>query len=75
MAEPVCAIKCVHCNALIPSPIKFATKDVFLSSTLVGNQLQCKKCGELTRCNKENMYFNPKDGTIHTGEETIPDAE
>lgn len=73
MAEPVCLIKCKHCKQQFRSPIQFGNPTAFFTSTLVGNEAQCSKCRKMTGCNKENMYFNDRDGTVYHGSETIPD--
>jgi hypothetical protein len=49
------SVRCGHCQAWIPSPVYFSESETFDTSTLLGNQLQCRSCGELTACNKENM--------------------
>ncbi len=74
MQKPTCVIKCLCCKELTPSPIQYSDKESFLSSSLIGNKVTCQKCGKMTRCDKENMYFNPHDGTIHTGEDTMPEG-
>ena len=72
MAEPVCLIKCNECKQLFQSPMQFGAATAFFTSSLAGNEAQCRECGKMTNCNKENMYFNDRDGTIFHGAETIP---
>ena len=72
MAETVCRIKCLHCRQFFETFMGDPDTKTFLGGSLSGNQMTCRHCGKMTPCNKENMYFNPKDGTIHTGEDTIP---
>lgn len=74
MSAPVCLIKCLACRRQFPSPIQFATREAFLSSSLVDNEVQCTACSSMTHCNKENMYFNNRTGHIHHGTATIPSA-
>ncbi len=74
MQKPVCLIKCNHCKKQFRSPIQFDTPGPFFTSTIANNNARCRECGRMTRCNKENMYFNDRDGTIHHGDETIPEA-
>ena len=71
-ADTTCLIKCIECSRLFPSPIQFATMNAFLGSALLGNEVQCPQCGNMTSCNKENMYFRDGDG-IHHGDETLPE--
>jgi hypothetical protein len=73
MSEPVCLIKCDHCKRQFRSPIQFGRSEAFFTSALVGNQVQCCECRKMTRCNKENMYFNARDGTVFHGTETTPE--
>ncbi len=73
MAEPVCLIKCDHCKRQFRSPLQFGAATQFFSCMLIGNQVQCAECGKMTGCDKENMYFNDRDGTVFHGDETIPD--
>lgn len=73
MAEPVCFIKCNHCKRQFPSPFAFKAARTFFTSSLVGNEIHCRECGKMTRCNRENMYFNSRDGTVYHGSETIPE--
>lgn len=73
MAEPVCLIKCNHCKRQFRSPMQFKAARPFFTSTLVGNEVQCRECGKMTRCNKENMYFNDRDGTVYHRDEIIPE--
>ena len=59
--KPLCEIKCLHCDQWLGSPIQFGDADSFFTSTLVGNQVQCPKCGKMTGCNKANMRFRTGD--------------
>ena len=52
-----CEIKCLKCGNWFRSGIQFGDAESFFSSTLKGNKHQCRKCGEMTDCNKENMRF------------------
>lgn len=55
-------IKCSNCDSWIPSPFMFGDMESFDSSTLIGNKVQCQKCGTMTSCNKENMRVRSQDG-------------
>ncbi len=52
-----CRIHCLKCKAVFNSPIQFGDAESFFTSTLIGNKVQCPKCGEWTDCNKKNMRF------------------
>lgn len=73
MTEPVCLIKCTDCKRLFPSRTQFGTADAFYTGNLARNEVQCRKCGENTPCNRENSYFNPRDRRIATAQDTTPD--
>lgn len=70
--EPVCLVKCIDCKETFRSMIQFGDAQSFFTSTLVGNTVQCPKCGAMTLCNKENMYFNDGQGNVEHGKDTIP---
>jgi hypothetical protein len=72
MAETVCLIKCTHCKSQFPSPVQFGTAEAYFTSTLVGNEVTCSRCKKSTACNRDNMYFNDRTGTVDHGEQTIP---
>lgn len=57
-------IRCLDqsCNAWFNSPIFFGDSESFDTSTLIGNTVQCPKCGRMTPCNKENMRVRAADG-------------
>jgi predicted RNA-binding Zn-ribbon protein involved in translation (DUF1610 family) len=57
-------IRCEHCREWFPSPIGFGESESFESSTmvLIGNQVQCPKCGKMTGCDKENMRLRHEAG-------------
>ncbi len=58
---PSCEIRCEHCREWFRSPFQFGKKEAFFTSTLVGNQAICRRCGEATGCNHENMRFRAED--------------
>ena len=72
MAEPVCLIKCDHCKQQFSSPIQLGGARAFFTCQLVGTVVRCRKCGTMTPCNRENMYFSDRDGMVHHGSDTIP---
>jgi hypothetical protein len=72
MGESVCLIKCAHCQEKFRSPIQFMTQAAFISCSLVGNVVTCPSCRRDTHCNKENMYFNDREGNVSHGSDTIP---
>ncbi len=53
------------CATWFPSPISFGDMESFDSSMLVGNSVQCPKCGKMTPCNKENMRVHSPKGGFH----------
>ncbi len=55
-------IRCEYCGAWFPSPICCGDDASFDTSTLIGNQVQCAKCGKMSGCNKENMRLRSEDG-------------
>lgn len=55
MAETL--VVCPNCKEIFKSPIAFGDRKSFESSTLVGNIVNCPKCGQMVPCNKENMIF------------------
>lgn len=55
-------IKCQHCGSWFSSPIAFGDGDVFDSTILEGNRVQCGSCGRMTGCDKENMRAVFPDG-------------
>ena len=55
-------IRCKECGAWFRSPINFGGTDSFDTSTLIGNQVQCRSCGKMTGCDKENMRVHFDDG-------------
>jgi hypothetical protein len=54
-------IRCEHCQQWFRSPIGFGSAEAFFSSTLIGNKAQCRHCGKMTGCNKENMRWRADD--------------
>ena len=72
MPEPVCLIKCLSCKQQFPSPLQFSTARTFFTSTLMGSSISCPNCGNMTRCNRENMYFNDREGGIQHGDQIVP---
>ena len=71
---PVCLIKCLSCGELVRSFIQFGDAKSFFTADLGGNKMQCPKCGNMTDCNKENIYFNDRHGNIVCGKDTIPEG-
>ena len=69
-----CRIRCLLCREFFPSPIEFGSADLFYSSALVGNTVQCRHCGRLTDCNKNNMRFFG-DGEGFVGKDTVGPPE
>lgn len=66
-------VRCKACSAWNPSGIGFANKEVFETATLTGNRQQCRKCGAMTPCNKENMRWAQSDGKGgFVGKDTTP---
>lgn len=63
-------IRCSHCKKWIPSPIGFGDQRSFDSSTLLGNIVQCSKCGKMTGCNKENMRVRYEGSSGFVGLDT-----
>ena len=55
-------IRCLHCGAWFSSPIFFGHMESFDTSTLIGNQVQCSSCGNMTDCNKDNMRVRVRSG-------------
>jgi len=51
----------MHCESLFDSPIQFANKDAFFTSSLIHNALTCPSCKKTTGCNKNNMIFHAED--------------
>jgi hypothetical protein len=53
------AIICANraCREAFSSPIFFGDVQSFESSLTWGNKAQCPRCGQLTDCNKENMFY------------------
>ncbi|MDT3497169.1 hypothetical protein NLU03_22965 [Bacillus toyonensis] len=62
-------IQCTKCKTWFPSPIFFGDMNSFDTSILVGNTVSCPSCGNMVKCNKENMRVRSKDGGF-TGNET-----
>lgn len=58
---PTCEIRCEHCGAWFQSPMQFGNADAFFGSVLLGNQVQCRHCGKMGGCNKENMRFRAEN--------------
>ena len=52
-----CRIVCLHCRQEFHSPLQFRNAEAFFTCTLVGNTVQCRKCGSETGCGKENMRY------------------
>ena len=55
-------IQCINCKEWFVSPIFFGDIDSFDSSTMIGNRVNCPKCGSIVPCNKENMRVRSSDG-------------
>jgi hypothetical protein len=55
-------IRCQHCRKWFPSPIFFGDSESFDTSALFGNLAQCRHCGKMTGCNKENFRARFEDG-------------
>ncbi len=55
-------IRCSGCSKWSTSPINLGDSQTFDTSTLIGNQAQCPKCGAMMRCDKENMRVRFTDG-------------
>lgn len=62
-------VRCQHCKAWFPSPIRFGNLDSFKGNTLMGNLSQCPACGGMTPCNKENMRVITDDGQFYMGDD------
>ncbi|SFR77008.1 hypothetical protein SAMN05216203_2917 [Marinobacter daqiaonensis] len=56
-------IQCLKCGETFPAPILVSPKSKVDSSALAKNMVQCKHCGEMTRCDKENVVARFEDGT------------
>jgi len=56
------SIRCLHCHEWFPSPIFSADSESFSTATLFANQAQCRHCGKITGCNKENFRARFEDG-------------
>ena len=56
MAETL--VVCTNCKEIFKSPIAFGNRKAFETATLVGNTVNCPKCGKIVACNKENMIFS-----------------
>ena len=56
------SIKCEHCKKWFPSPIFFGDSESFDTSQLFGNLAQCKHCGKMSGCNKENFRVRFEGG-------------
>jgi hypothetical protein len=54
-------IKCPKCSTRFPSPIFFGDTISFETATTWGNTAQCPKCGDMVKCNKENMSYTLAD--------------
>jgi len=50
-------VVCPKCKTIFNSPIAFGDRKSFESATLIGNVVNCPKCGSMIPCNKENMIF------------------
>lgn len=55
-------IRCEHCRKWFPSPIFFGDSESFDTSVLFANKAQCRHCGKMTGCNKENFRALFEDG-------------
>lgn len=55
-------IRCQHCHGWFASPIFFGDSSSFDTSMLFGNLAQCRHCGKMTGCNKENFRARFEDG-------------
>lgn len=62
-------ILCGHCTTRFPSPIMFSDSTTLENSTLIGNRVQCPKCGQMIHCNTENMSLTYVDNS----HEVFPD--
>ena len=67
-----CKIICLHCHQEFDSPIQFRGAESFFTGTLIGNMVQCRKCGRDTGCNKENMKYVSEDAKE---DEPVDDGE
>lgn len=56
------SLRCLHCRQWFPSPIFFGDSESFDTATLFGNLAQCRHCGKMTGCNKENFRATFEDG-------------
>ncbi len=56
------SIRCKNCGKWFPSPIFFGDSDSFDTSMLIGNQAQCRNCGKMTGCDKENIRVRYESG-------------
>jgi hypothetical protein len=64
------SIRCLHCHQWFPSPIFFGDSESFSTATLFGNLAQCRHCGKMTECNKENFRAKFDDGGF-LGNDTV----
>ncbi|MBC2658600.1 hypothetical protein H7A76_24445 [Pseudomonas sp. MSSRFD41] len=55
-------VRCQHCRNWFDSAIWIADRASFESSMLFGNLQQCRHCGKMTGCNKENFKARFEDG-------------
>ncbi len=56
------SIRCKSCDEWFPSPIFFENTDSFDSSMLYNNRAQCRHCGQMTGCDKENLRVRFEGG-------------
>jgi uncharacterized C2H2 Zn-finger protein len=63
-------IRCTHCGTWFDSPMSFGSSEAFNTSTLVGNTVQCPRCGKMTGCNKENIRHHSASGGF-VGNDTV----
>lgn len=56
------SIRCEHCRKWFPSPIFFGDSESFDTSVLFDNRAQCRHCGRMTGCDKENFRVRFEGG-------------
>jgi hypothetical protein len=55
-------VRCKHCAAWFPSPIRFKDAATFDAAELLGNTFRCTSCGKTTPCDQENMTARHVEG-------------
>jgi ribosomal protein L37E len=55
-------VRCMRCQELVPSSIRFKDRKSFDMETLIKNRPACPRCGDMTSYDKKNICIQDENG-------------